>query len=58
MAQWPDLIRQNLLMHSCAERERLLAQGAVVARPSWQAAATGLIDAIIGLWHAPVTEVP
>ena len=45
-------------MHSCAERERLLAQGAAVARPSWQAAATGLIDAIIGLWHAPVTEVP
>ena len=53
-----NIMGRNLLMHSCAERERLLAQGAVVARPSWQAAATGLIDAIIGLWHAPVTEVP
>ena len=53
-----NIMGRNLLMHSCAERERLLAQGAAVARPSWQAAATGLIDAIIGLWHAPVTEVP
>ncbi len=52
-----NIMGRNLLMHSCAERERLLAQGAAVARPSWQAAATGLIDAIIGLWHAPVTEV-
>lgn len=52
-----NIMGRNLLMHSCAERERLLAQGAPVGRPSWQAAATGLIDAIIGLWHAPVTEV-
>ena len=53
-----NMMGRNLLMHSCAERERLLAQGAPVARPSWQDAASGLIDAIIGLWHAPVTEVP
>ncbi len=52
-----NIMGRNLLMHSCAERERLLAQGAPAGRPSWQAAATGLIDAIIGLWHAPVTEV-
>ena len=53
-----NIMGRNLLMHSCAERERLLAQGAPVARPSWQAAASGLIDAIVGLWHAPVTVVP
>ena len=53
-----NIMGRNLLMHSCAERERLLAQGAPVARSSWQAAATGLIDAIVGLWHAPVTELP
>ncbi|RZT12129.1 TetR family transcriptional regulator [Mycobacterium sp. BK558] len=53
-----NIMGRNLLMHSCAERERLLAQGAPVARPSWQGAASGLIDAIVGLWHAPVTEVP
>ena len=53
-----NIMGRNLLMHSCAERERQLAQGSAVARPTWQAAATGLIDAIIGLWHAPVTEVP
>ncbi|WP_425294969.1 TetR/AcrR family transcriptional regulator [Mycolicibacterium vanbaalenii] len=51
-----NIMGRNLLMHSCADRERLLAQGSPVARPSWQAAATGLIDAIVGLWHAPVTE--
>ncbi len=33
----------------------LLATGAPVPRPSWDAAASGLIDAIVGLWLAPVT---
>lgn len=51
-----NIMGRNLLMHSCADRERLLAQGSPVARSSWQDAATGLIDALIGLWHAPVTE--
>jgi len=53
-----NIMGRNLLMHSCADRERLLAQGSPVARSSWQAAASGLIDAIVGLWHAPVTELP
>jgi hypothetical protein len=48
---------RNLLMHSCADRERALAKGAAVAsRTSWQAAGTGLIDAIVGMWLAPVTQ--
>ena len=51
-----NIMARNLLMHSCADRERALAKGSSVAsRTSWQAAGTGLIDAIVGLWLAPVT---
>ena len=46
----------NLLMYSCADRERAIAQEWPVARKTWQASATGLIDAIVGLWLAPVTQ--
>jgi len=45
----------NLLMYTCADRERAIAQDWPVARKSWQASATGLIDAIVGLWLAPVS---
>jgi AcrR family transcriptional regulator len=50
-----NIMARNLLMHSCADRERALAQGGSVARKTWQASATGLVDAIVGLWLAPVT---
>ncbi|CAM4177827.1 DNA-binding transcriptional repressor AcrR [Mycobacterium basiliense] len=50
-----NLMARNLLMHTCADLERALAAGTSVPRPSWRAAATGLIDAIVGLWLAPVT---
>ena len=50
-----NIMARNLLMHSCADRERALAKGATVARSSWQAAGSGLIDAIVGMWVAPVT---
>lgn len=53
-----NVMGRNLLMHSCADRERGLATGAPVPRASWRAAASGLIDALVGLWLAPVTEVP
>ena len=51
-----NIMARNLLMHSCADRERGMAQGVHVPRASWTAASTGLIDAIVGLWRAPVTE--
>ena len=51
-----NIMTRNLLMHSCAERERATAEGSPVARTTWQAAASGLIDAIVGLWVAPVTS--
>jgi AcrR family transcriptional regulator len=50
-----NIMSRNLLMHSCADRERALASGGTVARTSWQAAGSGLIDAIVGMWLAPVT---
>jgi AcrR family transcriptional regulator len=42
-----------LLVHVCAERERALAEGAPTPRTTWDATATGLVDAIVGLWLAP-----
>lgn len=69
-----NLMARNLLMHTCADRERALARGdrklgvaegsespplnagTSVPRSDWQAAGSGLIDAIVGLWLAPVSE--
>ncbi len=42
------------LLHMCAERERALAADTPTPRSTWHEAATGLIDAIVGLWLAPV----
>jgi AcrR family transcriptional regulator len=50
-----NIMARNLLIHTCADLERSLAAGASLARPSWRAVATGLIDAVVGLWLAPVT---
>jgi AcrR family transcriptional regulator len=50
-----NIMARNLLMHTCADLERALAAGTSMPRTSWRAAATGLIDAIVGLWLAPVT---
>ena len=49
-----DMSRQ-LIEHMCAERERALAEGAPTTRVSWHATATGLIDALVGIWLSPVT---
>ncbi|WP_328813934.1 TetR/AcrR family transcriptional regulator [Nonomuraea cypriaca] len=44
-----------LVLHTLAERERALHEGGTTARTSWEATAVGLIDALGGLWFAPVT---
>jgi AcrR family transcriptional regulator len=49
-----DMARQ-LMVHMVAERERALAEGTPTPRSTWHDAATGLIDALVGLWLAPVT---
>jgi AcrR family transcriptional regulator len=43
-----------LVIHTCAERERALAEGAPVLYPTWEATADGLVAAITGLLGAPV----
>jgi len=46
---------RHLLVHVMAERERALADGTPTPRASWHDAANGLIDALVGMWLAPVT---
>lgn len=53
-AERGDMARQ-LMVHMWAERERALADGTPTPRASWDDAATGLVDAIVGIWQAPVT---
>ena len=48
---------RNLVIYVCAERERALAEGSPTARASWDETAVGLIDAITGIWQAPVTPI-
>jgi len=50
-----NLMARNLLMHTCADRERTMAAGTSASRSSWRSAGSGLIDAIVGLWLAPAT---
>ncbi|MFG3105010.1 TetR/AcrR family transcriptional regulator [Streptomyces sp. NPDC048182] len=53
-AERGDMAR-HLIVHTAAERERDVAEGRPTPRASWQDAADGLVDAIVGLWLAPVT---
>lgn len=50
-----DMARQ-LLVHMLAERERALAGGSHTTPAGWDSYATGLVDALTGLWLAPVTS--
>ncbi len=49
-----DMSRQ-LIVHICAERERALQEGTATPRATWEDAAVGLVDALVGLWRAPFT---
>jgi AcrR family transcriptional regulator len=53
-AERADMARQ-LLVHMIAERERALAEGTPTPRSTWDEAATGIVDALVGMWMAPVT---
>ncbi|MBE9373744.1 TetR/AcrR family transcriptional regulator [Saccharopolyspora sp. HNM0983] len=50
-----DMARQ-LMVHIVADREGALAEGTPTARDTWRHVAAGLVDAVTGLWHAPVTR--
>lgn len=52
IAERNDMMRL-LLLHVPAERERALAEGHPTPRPSWDAAAAGLIAAVTAVWTAP-----
>lgn len=55
-AERHDMATQ-LTVHLYALRERALAEGTPTPRASWAQAATGLTDAIVGLWRAKVTPI-
>ncbi|TDV55977.1 TetR/AcrR family transcriptional regulator [Actinophytocola oryzae] len=48
-------IASHVIVQMCAERERSLADGQPVHPPTWDEAATGLVDVLVGMWTAPVT---
>lgn len=53
-----NIMARNLMVHTCADFERAFAEGADMPRTTWSSVGTSLIDAIVGMWRAPVTEHP
>ncbi|ALV39056.1 TetR family transcriptional regulator [Streptomyces sp. CdTB01] len=49
---------RHLIVQMPAERERALAENRPTPRATWDDAATGLADALVGLWLAPVADRP
>jgi AcrR family transcriptional regulator len=50
------IMMRSMLMYTCAAIERGFADGTKGPRTDWSSATSGLIDGIVGLWQAPVTE--
>lgn len=48
-------IASHVIVHTCADRERALADGLPVQCATWRESATVVIDALIGLLTAPVS---
>jgi len=46
----------TLMTHTCADRDRALAEGCTTPRAGRHGAATGLIAGIVAVWTAPVTR--
>lgn len=51
-----SLMAWHLIAHMSADRERALAESGRTLEPGWNHLAASLIDAITGLWLAPVTD--
>ncbi|OBH20566.1 TetR/AcrR family transcriptional regulator [Mycolicibacter sinensis] len=51
-----NIMMRTMLMYTCAEIERGFAEGSEGPRSDWPGAAGGLVDALVGLWQAPVTD--
>jgi AcrR family transcriptional regulator len=52
------VMMRAMLMHTCAEFERTLAEGNPSPWPDWPSAADGLIDGIAALMQGPVRKRP
>lgn len=50
-----EMARQ-VMVHMCAEREKMLADGEGLEVSGWNDFSTDLVDALVGLWCAPVTR--
>ncbi|MFF2330685.1 MULTISPECIES: TetR/AcrR family transcriptional regulator [unclassified Streptomyces] len=50
------IMARHLIVQMCVERERTLADGASLPPSTWDDTAAVLIDAITGLWSAPVSK--
>lgn len=44
-----------MIVHMCAERECALHEGTAMPRSTWATASSGLVDALVGVWLAPLT---
>jgi AcrR family transcriptional regulator len=62
LPRMPEEVRQErgymsrlLMVHMCAERERALHEGTAMPRSTWASTASGLVDALVGVWLAPVS---
>ncbi len=44
-----------LISHLCAERGRALSENSAAPGSTWESTAAGLVDALVGMWLAPVT---
>lgn len=51
-----NIMMRTMLMYTCAEIERGFALGEKGPHSDWPGIADGLVDAIVGLWQAPVTD--
>ena len=51
-----SVMMRTMLMYTCAEFERELAQGTPSPWPDWPVAARGLIDGIVALMQGPVSS--
>lgn len=53
-----SIMMRTMLLYTCAEFERALAEGKPFPWPDWPAAAHGLIDGIVALMHGPASTPP
>ena len=51
-----SVMMRTMLIYTCADFERTVAQGAPFPWPDWPAAAHGLIDGIVALMQGPVSR--